>query len=147
MKYERQRLDEHIAQFCDLVRVPCRFRVVGCTEEFLRKDMGSHLKAANETHIAVLNKYLKDHPNQCQSLMALCLERSYSYMHHRVEQLQNDERQSRRDMQQLRTVTEQAQTLTKKQIGELRSELTKYKIIIKAVVIALLCVIMCCLLV
>ena len=45
VKYEQQHLDEHIARFCDLVRVPCRFHVVGCMEELLRKDMGSHLKA------------------------------------------------------------------------------------------------------
>ena len=105
VKYERQHLDKHIARFCDLVCVPCRFRVVGCMEELLRKDMASHSKVANETHIAVLNKYLKHHPDpsqQCQSLTVICLEQPYSYMqqlYHCVEQLQNDEQQSRRDMQ------------------------------------------------
>ena len=153
VNYERQHLDEHIARFCDLIRVSCRFHVVGCTEEFLRKDMGSHLKAANETHIALLNKYLEDRPNpsqQCQSLTVICLEQSYSYMqqlHHRVEQLQNDERQSHHDVEQLRTVVEQAQTLTKKQIGELRSEFIKYGIISMAVVVALLGIITCYMLV
>ena len=67
-------------------------------------------------------------------------------LYHRLEQLQNDERQSRHDMQQLHTVVEQAQTLTKKQIGELRSEFIKYGIISMAVV-ALLGIIMCYMLV
>ena len=104
VKCQRQHLDNHVANFCELVCVPCKFHIVGCKEELLRKDMASHLKAANGSHVALLNECLKDCPNpskQCQALTATCLE----LVHSDVQQLRHDEQsdteQSRRSDEEL----------------------------------------------
>ena len=89
VKYQRQHLDNHVAKFCELVRVPCKFHIVGCKEELLRKDMASHLKEANGSHVAMLNKCLEDCPNpskQGQALTATCLE----LVHSDMQQLRHD---------------------------------------------------------
>ena len=89
VKYQRQHLDNHVVKFCELVRVPCKFHIVGCKEELLRKDMAPHLKEANGSHVAMLNECLKDCPNpskQRQSLIVTCLELLYSD----VQQLRHD---------------------------------------------------------
>ena len=104
VKYQRQHLDNHVARFCELVRVPCIFHIVGCKEELLRKDMVSHLKEANGSHVVLLNECLKDCPNpskQCQALTAMCLELIHSDMQQLRHDEQSDMEQSRHSHQEL----------------------------------------------
>ena len=104
VKYQRYHLDNHVQKFCELVHVPCKFHIVGCKEELLRKDMVSHLKKANGSHVAMLNKRLEDCPNpskQCQALTAMCLELVHSDLQQLCHDEQSDMEQSRRSDEEL----------------------------------------------
>ena len=75
--FERQEIDNHVTNECELVSVPCDFSIVGCEVKLARKEVSPHLKGAIESHVTLLHKYIKSCPKptrECLSLFASCLE-------------------------------------------------------------------------
>lgn len=69
-KGELGAIDSHIDKDCQLVVVPCQFKIAGCKVELPRKDMTSHLKMAISSHVRLLCSDTNEH----LQLFASCLE-------------------------------------------------------------------------